>query len=735
MQQPGNNFGQRNASGPMPAQSPVPANNARFAGPIGVNAMPPATARGAFSAADRSRADASAAARARGGAPVAPAGRGAMFNRGGFSAQNTMGPASGQTRRFGAGGAIPATTVVGGRVVPARGAQSSQSAAFEARAAVVPAIAGRPSTVADQPVAIGSKRTFTEWRIKGIEMPGVKWSWTIFDDVEPAGTAEPDESAAIVEDAAASEAGTDAAEASKRRSPSPAKAAPKRAVQLAKMRINFAAVAHQAPTHAPAAPKALLLADKAAAAKTQQEKKEKAAVKSEDASAADADATEAEQAQVSASATVASSSNGDTPNGAAAAGDEAQEWTPFSKGPPQLGGNRLTLTYAEGRRRIGIEADVIRLVRVFRAEGRVEIVLDVHTAPGKRIDSGKKKGQEWVIAKGVVLETRAAADGSGFSVISRAQLEHAWANETVGDAQVDKKPTPAPAAAASASADLDVAAAAAQGDAEQGADIKMEETDDKEAVNTDAAAEAGAAAADATVAKEEAGDETPAGIYGNFAELPPLYRLLPEHDGPDEDEEYDAQGASELVIHVAIDKLANGAEDKWLKTGDVSEWLSALPAFSARLSEQIWQGKIEVVDPDPPPTMRDLCEEWAAKSGTGVPRDRRRFAQEQLEGTQGLIEMLARAVRPDAAISVKPSELVGPLAEASQLTHFTTNHAHLPLAVFALWSMITEYAGLDAADALNKRLNDILMSMPQPVIFAAMEGLVSASDLSLACSR
>jgi hypothetical protein len=97
--------------------------------------------------------------------------------------------------------------------------------------------------------------------------------------------------------------------------------------------------------------------------------------------------------------------------------------------------------------------------------------------------------------------------------------------------------------------------------------------------------------------------------------------------------------------------------------------------------------------------------------------------------------MLARAVRPDAAISVKPSELVGPLAEASQLTHFTTNHAHLPLAVFALWSMITEYAGLDAADALNKRLNDILMSMPQPVIFAAMEGLVSASDLSLACSR
>lgn len=228
---------------------------------------------------------------------------------------------------------------------------------------------------------------------------------------------------------------------------------------------------------------------------------------------------------------------------------------------------------------------------------------------------------------------------------------------------------------------------------------------------------------DQDVEEQEEVQHAPSGPYTS---LPPLFRLpvTSSHSGEEQ---------QELVITVSLDRLAPLAEPKWLKTGDVDEWLSTLPAFAGTLpSEQAWHDKINVVDPDPPPTIADVFAEWSTKSFLGTGRERRRFIQDYLSHAQGQVEILCRLVRGERASSIsmmKDSSTGGnnPLAIATKKTPFASHQTHLSLAVLALFGLVEEYAGEAGVggERVDARMGEILMSMPQNLVFKALDGLVS----------
>ncbi|CEH18026.1 hypothetical protein CBOM_04458 [Ceraceosorus bombacis] len=610
------------------------------------------------------------------GGPAAPqAGPSGNNNQRGFSSQNMMAPASGVQRKFGERNAAQV-----GSNVPTRNqnGRPSQVSTFEStRAAqIAPAIAGQPSSAADHSVPGGSKRTFTDFRIKGLDIPALAWGWKITsekngDDVEDSSEEEEEDNAAEAgaknhdnddDDAMSIADSIDPAKERKTRPPSgPANSGLRG--DVCRMRINFAAVAHQPPVNAPAGPRAKLKADKTATGSP--------AVDAQDGdnTAPPSDAGDASEA------TKEVSKDGEDSSKESSIVVEPA-WTPFSKGPPQSSTNRISISYAGTLRRLTIDAEIVKELRVFRAENRAEIIVDVTTAPGARDSNLNRKGKEWVIAKGILLETRDTETDS-FGVTSRRQLEHAWANKTNEEPVISKTKT-----------------------------------------------KTKTAAGDTDAAQVESSEEKLAPVAGPFNELPPLFRLLEEHDVPDDDGAPEARGASQLIINVQLDRPTT-LEDKWLRSGDVGEWLSALPAFSTRVSEPVWQEKIHVADPDPLPTVSQVCQDWTNKSSIGTPRERRRFIADQLQGGEAMHEIVAQIMRNPNNPALSKHEVAPPLLETFDKTAFSANQNHLALAALRLLDLIQEYGAASgtSGELILTHLNDLIMALPTTVIFKALDAL------------
>lgn len=242
--------------------------------------------------------------------------------------------------------------------------------------------------------------------------------------------------------------------------------------------------------------------------------------------------------------------------------------------------------------------------------------------------------------------------------------------------------------------------------------------------------------------RSEAEMLVPSGPYNT---LPPLFRLAQSGRGAGDGSvstDLDVSALpQELVINVYLDKLAPLLEAKWLKTGDVEDWLSALPGFAhSRLSDQSWHQKIQVDDPDPPPTIFDVFADWSSKSFLGTGRDRRRFVLDCLKDSKGQVEILCRLVRGERASTVSTKELAvaggsgkrNPLAEAAKMTSFTSHQTHLSLAVYALFSLAEEYArgAGEKQETFHGRISEVLMGLPQNLVFKALDGLVSSRGRS-----
>lgn len=96
--------------------------------------------------------------------------------------------------------------------------------------------------------------------------------------------------------------------------------------------------------------------------------------------------------------------------------------------------------------------------------------------------------------------------------------------------------------------------------------------------------------------------------------LPPLHRLLINSESATDSTSAQATSFSHETITIVaqLDRLNPLTEARWVKTGDVDNWILSLgianganPKDTDRLSE--WRNKIKVVDPDPVRFASTLC--------------------------------------------------------------------------------------------------------------------------------
>ncbi len=209
-----------------------------------------------------------------------------------------------------------------------------------------------------------------------------------------------------------------------------------------------------------------------------------------------------------------------------------------------------------------------------------------------------------------------------------------------------------------------------------------------------------------------------------------------------------------------LDRIKPLSEPKWVRTGDIEEWLSAV--FNSRATKgpearEVWSGKIEVTDPDPVstayvvtrleidylrkvPTMHTIFENWITSSGLGVGKDRRRFVKEHLTAsTDNLFDILLRIVRgsptqpPISATSSlangSSSSLLASSASGSTAAACTTSlmqavhQTPLSAAVLGLYQMIAEYSGKAGEDSMKvfDRIGDLIRTLPQHQLQRSIE--------------
>ncbi|KAM6489568.1 hypothetical protein JOM56_014987 [Amanita muscaria] len=135
-----------------------------------------------------------------------------------------------------------------------------------------------------------------------------------------------------------------------------------------------------------------------------------------------------------------------------------------------------------------------------------------------------------------------------------------------------------------------------------------------------------------------------------------------------------ANSTSAATLFVYLDTARPLSEPKWAKTGDVQDWLKSMFGrmfWVAGDAAEGWEKEIQVVDPDPPPTIWTVLEGWSQNSPVGALNERQRFLKTHMTETDNLLEILLRLVRGERATpfsqstpTVSAPSVSGPLLSA-----------------------------------------------------------------------
>ncbi|EPQ27616.1 uncharacterized protein PFL1_04754 [Pseudozyma flocculosa PF-1] len=531
-----------------------------------------------------------------------------------------------------------------------------------------------------------------------------------------------------------------------------------------RLRITFGTPANLGPEGAPTGPKADKNASKKQQRKAQQRKEagassqgdsqkgdaaagaagEEAKAKPEggDAAAGSTSAETAADAPTSAAATAtehgtdapkveAGVESGEQGGSEADGPSRAGDWSAASKSPPQHSANRVTITFAGAKKRLLIDADAVKSLSVDRAAGRIEVVVRVVTAPVQPsaaavASKSGKKWSEWVVCKGVLLESR-GQDQSGYQAVARHQIEEAWKQ---GSAQPPREGT----------ADD----ATQEGEAPVSDDTAAE---DKEGEPKDAE---GAQKADGQ--KTDAQESEGAGVdLGPLADIPPFYRLLASHNGPAEDLGHAASTIDEMTIVAHLDTASPLlVEPTWVKTGDADSCITQLATYSQRPQDHEWHGRIHVVDPDPPPTLDSVLDEWCTESFLGSAKERKSFLAETVSSAydarpqngseavqrdeerealnrtriKALVDIMGRMIRSANGPSVSLDALSGPLAAAARDSQ-SSSHSVSSLCVLALSDMALRFsqaAGV-SSEEIRRSVCEMMMQFPRTALFKTLDNV------------
>ncbi|KAL4241362.1 hypothetical protein ABKN59_000121 [Abortiporus biennis] len=198
-----------------------------------------------------------------------------------------------------------------------------------------------------------------------------------------------------------------------------------------------------------------------------------------------------------------------------------------------------------------------------------------------------------------------------------------------------------------------------------------------------------------------------------------------------------AANPSKIVLIVHLDKDRPLSEPRWVKTGDVNDWLKSMFGrmfWVAGAAAEGWEKKIEVVDPDPPPTIWTVLEAWSNNSNVGVQIERQRFLRTHMTETDNILEILLRLVRGERAsytqstANISPPNVSGPLLSAlSQGSAHGAQQTHVSLAVLAIFRLSVEYAkkalGDAGKDEVEDRVGEIIRSLPSHLIYKSLDGI------------
>ncbi|KAF9224320.1 hypothetical protein BS17DRAFT_816550 [Gyrodon lividus] len=178
-----------------------------------------------------------------------------------------------------------------------------------------------------------------------------------------------------------------------------------------------------------------------------------------------------------------------------------------------------------------------------------------------------------------------------------------------------------------------------------------------------------------------------------------------------------------LIVHLDTDRPLS--EPKWVKSGDVQEWLKSMFGrmfWVAGDAADGWEKKIEVMDPDPAPTIWTVLEGWAVNSPVGVQTERQRFLKTHMTEVDNLLEILLRLVRGERATpfsqtapAISAPSISGPLLAAfSRSSAHGTQQTHVSLAVLAMFYMSIEYAQKASGEKGKSewRLHHVMMGHP-----------------------
>ncbi|EGO27238.1 hypothetical protein SERLADRAFT_460293 [Serpula lacrymans var. lacrymans S7.9] len=191
-----------------------------------------------------------------------------------------------------------------------------------------------------------------------------------------------------------------------------------------------------------------------------------------------------------------------------------------------------------------------------------------------------------------------------------------------------------------------------------------------------------------------------------------------------------------LTVHLDTDRPLS--EPKWVKSGDVQEWLKSMFGrmfWVAGDAADGWEKKIEVVDPDPAPTIWTVLDGWAVNSPVGLQTERQRFLKTHMTETDNLLEILLRLVRGERATpfsqsapTISAPSVSGPLLSAlSQGSAHGAQQTHVSLAVLAMFRMCVDYAekasGQKGKVEAEEKMSEIVRCLPSHLIYKSLDGI------------
>ncbi|KAG2362010.1 hypothetical protein BDR07DRAFT_1407983 [Suillus spraguei] len=195
---------------------------------------------------------------------------------------------------------------------------------------------------------------------------------------------------------------------------------------------------------------------------------------------------------------------------------------------------------------------------------------------------------------------------------------------------------------------------------------------------------------------------------------------------------------SKIILMVHLDTERPLSEPKWVKSGDVQEWLKSMFGrmfWVAGDAADGWEKKIAVVDPDPAPTIWTVLDGWAVNSPVGVPTERQRFVKTHLTEVDNMMEILLRLVRGERATpfsqstpAISAPSVSGPLLAAlSQSSSHGAQQTHVSLAVLALFHMAVDFArkasGEKGKAEAEEKMSEIIRCLPSHLLYKSLDGM------------